>query len=157
MARFDALLPEDIMKDFKTILENSEEIFGEMTRAGAEVVADAVRANIPASLKPYVKITRTYKTPSDGGINTKVYISGYLPFKDPERQSFSRRGRAGGKVYTTTKGVPAEFIANLYEYGRSHPSFPKKPFLRKSFAQKGKIEQAMLDAQRKASGGILDE
>lgn len=157
MAKFEMLLPEQILKDFKELYNNSEEIFGAMTRAGAEVVEQAIQANIPASLKPYVKVTRTYKTPSDNGINTKVYISGYLPFSDPSRQSFSRRGRAGGKVYTTTKGVPAEFLANIYEYGRSNAPFPKKPFLRKAFAQKGKIEKAMLDAQRSASGGLLDE
>lgn len=157
MAKFEALLPEDILKDFKKLYTDSENIFGEMTKAGADVVADAVRQNVPPSLAPFVKVSRTYRTPTDGGINTKVYLAGYLPFSDPSRMSFSRRGRAGGKVYTTTKGVPVEFIANLYEYGRSTAPFPKHPFLRKSFANKGRIEDAMKKAQKEASGGILDE
>ena len=34
--------------------------------------------------------------------------------------------------------------------------FPKKPFVRKAFKKK-EIEAAMLEAQSKASGGLLDE
>ena len=32
MAMFKAELPKDIMKDFKKIYDNSDKIFGEMTR-----------------------------------------------------------------------------------------------------------------------------
>lgn len=154
MARFVREMPKEIMEDFKKIHDNAEEIFGEMTRAGAEVALNSVKANAPLSeLKSYVKLSKTYKTPSDGGINTKVYFSGYLPFKG-NRKTFSRRGRSGGKVYTTTKGVPADFLAQVYEYGRSDRPFPKKPFFRKSF-RKAQIEKAMLKAQERASGGLL--
>lgn len=156
MARFNMQLPDDVMKDLKKISSNSEKMFGDMTRAGAEVALSEVRANAPASIKAYAKLTKTYKTPSDGGINTKVFFSGYLPFSTPNRTSFVRRGRGGGKVYSTTKGVPADFLAILYEYGRSNAPFPKRPFFRRSFNQ-GRIEKAMLDAQKTASGGILDE
>jgi hypothetical protein len=81
MAGFKAILPDDIMKDFKTIGSHTEEIFGEMTRAGAEVAEKNLKANAPSGLGAYVKTSRTYRTPSDGGINTKVYFSGYLLFK----------------------------------------------------------------------------
>jgi hypothetical protein len=101
-------------------------------------------------------LTRTYKTPSDDGINTKVIFSGYLPFSTPGRTSFLRRGRGGGKVYSTSKGVPADFLAIIFEYGRSNAPFPKRPFFRRSFNE-AKINKAMLDAQKTASGGILDE
>lgn len=156
MARFMMQLPEDVMKDFKKLGDNYEKIFGAMTKAGAEVAANNVRASVPLSeLASCVKLSKTYKTPSDDGINTKVYFSGYLPFKG-NRTTFSRRGRAGGSVYTTTKGIPAGFLAQIYEYGRSNRPFPKKPFFRRAF-RAGEIERAMLKAQKEASGGLLDE
>lgn len=156
MAKFELQLPEQIIKDIRKIYDNADEIFGEMTRAGAEVVASNIKNNAPTILRSHVKISRVYKTPTDGGINTKAYISGYIPFSNPNRKGFSRRNRGKGKMYTTTIGVPADFLANIYEYGRSTYPFPKKPFFRKSF-NKAQIEMAMLKAQKKASGGLLDE
>lgn len=155
MASFKAILPDDVMKDFKRIHDNTEEIFGKMTQAGANVAMGSIKAGVPLpEMARYVKLTRTYRTPSDGGINTKVYLSGYLPFKG-NRSSFDRRGRSGGEVYKTSKGVPVSFLGILYEYGRSNRPFPKKPFLRRAFGG-GAIEKAMLEAQREASGGLLE-
>lgn len=156
MAKFVKVLPDEVIKDFEMIYTNTDKIFGQMTRAGAKVVMENVKASVPLpEMASHVKLTKTYKTPSDGGINTKVYFSGYLPFKG-NRKTFKRRGRSGGAVYTTTEGVPVDFLAQIYEYGRSYPSFPKKPFFRSSFKE-GQIEKAMLEAQKKASGGLLDE
>lgn len=152
---FKVELPAEIMRDINKIYNNADEIFGEMTRAGAEVVEANMKNNAPDKLKAYVKTTKTYKTPSDDGINTKVIVKGYIPFSDPNRKSFSRKG-GNGDTYDSTEGVPAEFLANLYEHGRSTAPFPKKPFVRKSFKKK-EIEAAMLEAQAKASGGILNE
>ena len=152
---FKLELPTEIMKDIQKIYDNTDEILGEMTRAGAAVVEANMRANAPDVLKDYVKTTKTYNTPSDGGINTKVIVKGYIPFSNPNRSGFTRNG-GGGDSYTTDKGVPAEFLANLYEHGRSTAPWPKKPFVRKSFKKK-EIEEAMLEAQSKASGGLLDE
>ena len=155
MAGYKAVLPDDVLKDLQTINNNADEIFGEMTKAGAETAMHNVISNVPKpELASHVRLSKTYKTPSDGGINTKVYFGGYLPFSG-NRTTFVRKGRKGGKVYTSRKGVPAEFIAIMFEYGRSGLPFPKKPFFRKSFKQ-GEIEKAMLDAQKKASGGILE-
>ena len=155
MARFEMELPTDVIKDVNYINANFEKIFGGMTQAGAEAVAQKMRANAPAKIKPFIKITRTYKTPSDNGINTKAYVSGYLPFKG-NRTEFTRRGRAGGNIYAGRKGIPVAFLAILYEYGRSTAPFPKRPFLRKSF-NKGEIEKVMLEKQKSLSGGLLDE
>lgn len=156
MAKFKMELPSEIMKDFQKVYDNADEIFGKMTRAGAEVVMNNVKASAPlTSMSGHVKLSKTYKTPSDDGINTKVYFSGYLPFKG-NRKTFKRRGRSGGSVYTTTKGIPADFLAQIYEYGRSTSPFPKKPFFRKSF-KKAQIEKAMIKAQKQLSGGLLDE
>ena len=142
MARFEMQLPTEIMKDFQKINDNADEIFGEMTKAGADVVNKNIIANVPESIRDSnmmkcLKVTKTYKTPSDDGINTKVGFYGYFQNKD-------------GKV------VPAPLVANVFEYGRSNLPFPKQPFMRKSFKKK-EIEDAMLKAQRKASGGLLDE
>lgn len=141
MARFEMQLPDAIMKDFKKIYDNSDEIFGEMTKAGAEVVEKNIIANVPPSIRQSemmkcLKKTKVYKTPSDDGINTKVGFYGY--FKNHE-----------GKI------VPAPLVANVFEYGRSNLPFPKHPFMRKSF-KKGEIEKAMLKAQKQASGGLLE-
>ena len=141
MARFQMELPNDIMKDFQKIFDNSDEIFGKMTEAGAKVVEKNIIANVPQSIRKSnmmkcLKVTKVYKTPSDDGINTKVGFYGYFQNED-------------GKT------VPAPLVENVFEYGRSNLPFKKHPFMRKSF-KKGEIEQAMLKAQREASGGLLE-
>lgn len=142
MAKFNLELPTDIMNDIKKLYDNSDEIFGEMTRAGAKVVESNLKSNVPKSIKDSdmmncLKTTRTYKTKSDDGINTKVGFYGYFKNKNGE-------------------DVPAPLVANVFEYGRSNSPFPKHPFLRKSF-KKADIEKAMREAQKKASGGLIDE
>lgn len=141
MAKFQMELPNDIIKDFQKIFDNSDEIFGTMTQAGAEVVEKNIKASVPKSIQrsqmmKCLKVTKVYKTPSDDGINTKVGFFGY--FKNEE-----------GKT------VPAPLVANVFEYGRSNLPFPKHPFMRKSF-KKSEIEQAMRKAQIEASGGLLE-
>ena len=163
MAKFSAEFGADVLKEMQKVHRDSEKIFGAMTRAGAECVAANTKKNAPIpGLDSHVKISRTYKTPSDDGINTKVYFSGYMDFKG-NRRKFVRRGRAGSDKYETTKGVPAAFVAQVTEYGTSErftdQDIPrglirKRPFFRKSF-KKNEIEKAMLDAQTKESGGIL--
>ena len=140
MAKFKMELPKELMDDFKKLNSNYEEIFGAMTKAGADVVHQNIIANVPESFKKSkimncLKVTKTYKTVSDDGINTKVGFYGYFE---------NHKGEV----------VPAPLVANVFEYGSS--TVEKKPFLRKSFKKK-QIEDAMLKAQKKASGGLLDE
>lgn len=140
MAKFEMVLPDDVIKDMKKIYDNSEKIFGGMTKAGAEVVLSNVKANAPEGWKDSaimnnIGLTKTYKTPSDGGINTKVIISGYFRNKNGVR-------------------TPAPLVANVFEYGST--KFKKQPFFRKSF-RKNQIEKAMYKAQKELSGGLLDE
>lgn len=132
MARFDEELPNDLIKMFEDLDENSEKILGEMTKAGAEKVYKNILKNIPNSFKDSdimkcLKVTKVYKTPSDGGINTKVGFYGY--FKN-------KRG-----VET-----PAPLVANVFEHGTSKQK--KKTFLRKSF-KKSEIEAEMKKVQDK--------
>ena len=142
MAKFELELPSAIIDDLNNIYENCDKIFGEMTRAGAEVARKNIERNVPNSFRNSgimhcLYTTRTYKTPTDDGINTKVGFYGYFTNKDGKR-------------------TPAPLVANVFEYGSSKLPFPKHPFLRKSF-RKAEIEDAMLKAQKKASGGLLDE
>lgn len=139
MAKFEMQLPNEILKDIQYIENNTENIFGQMTKAGAETVLSNVRTNIPKSfadsnIMNCLKITRIYKTPSDGGINTKVGFYGY---------------------FINENGVetPAPLVANVFEYGSSKVT--KKPFFRRSF-KKAQIEKAMLEAQKQYSKGILN-
>lgn len=141
MAKFDLQLPNEIISEMEKIYNDSDAIFGGMTKAGAEQVEANVRTNIPSSfhgsnIMNCLRITKVYRTPSDGGINTKVAFYGYF-------------------INKNGKKVPAPLVCNVFEYGSS--KFHKKhPFMRKSF-NKRQIEQAMFEAQKKLSGGVLDE
>ena len=147
MARFQMELPTELINQFKAISDNSEKMIEEMTEAGAKVVYDNVISNMQGSfedankLKPYLKITRTYKTPSDDGINTKVGFYGY--YKD---KAFTVRNKKNGNIYSYV-GVPVPLIIRAREFGSSSGE-QKKPFFRKSF-NKNQIESAMLQVQSK--------
>lgn len=129
MAKFKAELPQEIIREFDNLYSSTDKMLEEMTKAGAEVVYKRMRAGCPPGLSGNLVKTRTYKTPSDDGINTKVMIAGY---------------------FTNHKGqkVPAPLVANVFEYGRSGKPFPRKPFMRKAF-NKGAITKAMLAVQDK--------
>ena len=142
MAKFTANIDDNVLKDISYIDKQFDHIFGGMTQAGAEVVYKNVISSLPEALKSSgftknVKLSRVYKTPSDDGINTKVMITGY--FKNKEG-----------------KKTPAPLVANMFEYGSSKKNYPKQPFFRKSF-KKSQIMKAMEEAQKKLSGGLLDE
>lgn len=130
MAKFKSELPYELMKMFEDLETNCDEMFGEMCKAGAEVVYNKVKSNMSKafkstkSLEKGLKITKVYKTPSDDGINVHVGFYGY-----------------------NEEGVPIPLIAQAREYGTSSGE-TKKPFFRKSFKKKD-IEQAMQAVQDK--------
>ena len=132
MAKFETELPTELLDIFSTLEKTEKKMIQDMTKAGAKAVLKNIKANVPSSfhgsnIMNCLKVTKTYETPSDGGINTKVAFYGY---------------------FTNKKGkkVPAPLVCNVFEYGRSN--FAKKPFLRKSFSNKD-IEKAMLQVQKK--------
>ena len=136
-------LPVDVQHELNYIEKNFEKIFGGMTRAGAEEVLVRVVGNLPTALKnnqsfvDCVGLTKTYKTPTDDGINTKVIISGYFNNRNGDN-------------------TPAPLVANMFEYGSTLKDYPKHPFFRRSFSKKA-ITEAMLREQKRLSEGILDE
>ena len=129
MAGFDLELPDDLVSNLKMITENTDEMFGRMTKAGADVVYKEVMNNMKSSFKftkileKGLRITKTYKTKSDDGINTKV---GFYEYND--------------------KKIPIPLIALAREYGTSRGE-KKKPFFRKAFNNTTAIENAMLKVQ----------
>ena len=131
MAKFDMELPLELIKEVENLEKNTATMLEKMTQAGAKVVEQNIRANVPASFKQSdimncLQITKSYKTTSDDGINTKVAFYGY---------------------FTNHKGVvtPAPLVANVVEYGSRNTT--KYPYLRKSF-NKNQITKAMLEAQK---------
>lgn len=139
MARFDSELPTELLKVFDELETNCEEIFGNMSKAGAEVVYKNVKSNMAKSFKSTkaldkgLKITKVYKTPSDDGINVYVGFYGYDPDSKPTKRH--------------PYGTPIPLIAMAREYGTSRGE-QKKTFFRKSF-NKSQIEQEMLKVQNK--------
>ena len=134
MARMEVELPTELMKVFEELGDDTQKMLDEMTQEGAKTVLANVKANVPASfhssgIMRCLKITRPYYTPSDGGRNTKVAFYGYFENEDGKR-------------------TPAPLVCNLFEYGRSNSSYPKHPFMRRSF-KKGQIEAAMMKVQDK--------
>ena len=119
MARFKIELPTELINQFESLNRDTEKMIEEMTEAGAKVVYDNVVENMQSSfndankLTPYLKITRTYRTPSDGGINTKVGFYGY--YKD---KTFTVRNKKNDTIYSYV-GVPVPLIARAREFGSS--------------------------------------
>ena len=130
MAKFKSELPYELMKVFEDLETNCDEMFGDMCKAGAEVVYNKVMSNMKKaykstrSLEKGLKITKVYNSPSDDGINVHVGFYGY-----------------------NEEGTPIPLIAQAREYGTSSGE-EKKPFFRKSFKKKD-IEQAMQTVQDK--------
>lgn len=131
MAGFNVELPNELIKSFQELEANTEEMLCDMTRAGAEVVYKQVKSNMKSSFKSTeslekgLKITKSYRTPSDDGINTKVGFYGY-----------------------DEDGIPIPLKALAREYGTSRGE-KKKPFFRKAFRQESAITNAMKKAQEK--------
>lgn len=136
MAKFNAELPNDLLKTFEDLETNAPQMMGEMCKAGAEVVYNKVVKNLGKAfartdtLLKGLKITKVYNTPTDDGINVHVGFYGY----DTSKVS---------KKYP--KGKPIPLIAMAREYGTSRGE-KKIPFFRKSFSKK-EIEQAMMEVQ----------
>ena len=131
MAGFNVELPNELIKSFQELEANTEEMLSDMTKAGAEVVYKQVKSNMKSSFKSTeslekgLKITKSYRTPSDDGINTKVGFYGY-----------------------DEDGIPIPLKALAREYGTSRGE-KKKPFFRKAFRQESAITNAMKKAQEK--------
>ena len=131
MAGFNLELPTEVIATFKELSNNSEQMLGEMTKAGAEVVYGNILTNMKKSFKSTkslekgLKVTKTYRTKSDDGVNNKVGFYGY-----------------------NDEGIPIPLIAMAREYGTSRGE-KKKPFLRKSFKDNARITDAMLKVQER--------
>lgn len=135
MAKFQAELPNDLIKVFDELETNADIMMGEMCKAGATVVYNKVVSGLgrafenAGSLLNGLKVTKVYETPSDDGINVHIGFYGYDG--EPTKQY--------------PKGTPIPLKAMAREYGTSRGE-KKVPFFRKSFSKKD-IEQAMKEVQ----------
>lgn len=132
MARFDAEIPNDLIKQLEKLA--SGKMMEDMVKAGASHVLANLRDNMKKSFKSTkslekgLKMTKVYKTSSDDGINVHIGFYGY-----------------------DEDGVPIPLKALAREYGTSNGE-QKKPFLRKSF-KKSEIERVMKKVQDKYIDG----
>ena len=137
MAKFNAELPNDLIKVFDELETDAPIMMGEMCKAGARVVYNKVVSGLGKAFKRTdsllkgLKITKVYETPSDDSINVHVGFYGY----------------DGEPTKKYPKGTPIPLKAMAREYGTSSGE-KKVPFLRKSFAKKD-IEQAMMEVQNR--------
>mgnify|MGYP006866775956 FL=1 len=134
MAAFEEQLPAELMEQVEFLDKSTDTMLKEMTREGAKKVLANVKANVPQSFRKSdimkcLKLTRSYKTPSDDGVATKVAFYGYFENEDGEL-------------------TPAPLVCNLFEYGRSNSPYPRHPFMRRSFVS-SEIESAMRKVQDK--------
>lgn len=138
MANIDLEVPKEILEMFKNLNDNTDLMFGEMTQEGAKTVIESVKQNLKKSFETDrsiidgLKLTKVYKTQSDGGINTKVIITGYSRYHKNSKYP---------------NGVPIPLIAMAREYGTSSGE-RKRPFFRRAFNGKA-IENKMLKVQEK--------
>lgn len=137
MARFQSILPNDLIKQFEDLKYSCVVCFGEMTQAGANVVYQNVRKNMKKvfkstkSLEKGLKISRVQVTNDKDAVQTWIGFDGY---DDKPTKKYP-------------KGVPIPLKVLAREYGTSNGE-TKKPFFRTSF-KKNEIENAMLSAQDK--------
>lgn len=169
MARFQEELPNDLIKMFQGLNEDTKKIMEEMTQAGAKVVYKNVIRNMKSSFKdssklePYLKITKAYSL-KDGNISSKVAFYGY--YKEGQKKYTKKINATEGYEYRTGKGyrqkrktngrtaaeynydgIPVPLIVTAREFGTSSGE-AKKPFFRKSF-KKSEIEAEMKKVQEK--------
>lgn len=134
MASFEEQLPTELVEQFEFLDKNTDTMLKEMTREGAKKVLANVKANVPQSfpksgIMKCLKLTSSYKTPSDDGVATKVAFYGYFNNEDGKK-------------------TPAPLVCNLFEYGRSNSPYPRHPFMRRSFVA-SEIEAAMKKVEEK--------
>lgn len=165
MATFTAELPTDILKDVNFIETNAIDIFKGTTKAGAEVAAEnmrtrvnhAFRSNVAQKINSKLRITKSYET-RKREITTAARYYGYIP-----RENGSTVKIKGKYGYP---GVPVPLLLALKDEGRSvsytmpaslrgYWTRTKYPIIRPAFAD-GRIEEAMLKAQKELSGGLLE-
>ena len=167
MAKLVVTMPDEVIKQIQKVNDNYDEIFGGMTEAGADVMMSYIQKGAKyafgaAAKNPLkaLKKTKVYKTPSDGGINTKVAFYGYQPPKK-KKDGTSVRVIIKGKYNYTNKGVPWALITaarssgTVYRYpgGRERSI----PFMPQALSHTAQIKKAMLKKQSELTGGLLDD
>lgn len=144
MAKFEAELPYELMRDIERLANGGAE---KMVSEMLDNAADKVERNIRR------RAYRVFKNPATvlkGLTKTKVYT---VHRGDPEREARAVKvgfiGYVPGSPKTARypKGTPIPLIAMAREYGTSNGE-AKKPFVRPSFNQ-NEIEAAFSEVEEK--------
>ena len=129
MAKFEMNIPTALIEQIDELNLGASDMMEKMTRAGAEVVYNNVKANLnkvidnkTGDLADSLIITKTYRNANEE-VATKVGFYGY-----------------------DRNGIPNPLKALAREYGTSKGE-AKKPFLRPAFNKKVEIETAMQKVQ----------
>ena len=164
MAKFVAALPTEVLKDVDFLQNNCIDIFKGMTKAGAQVAAQNMKAgalrafkgDTAAKMNTKLKVTKSYET-KKGEITTAARYYGYIARKDGSRVKIK------GNFYP---GVPIPLLGNLVEFGVKSSRMPqqfkeywdgqKHPFVRPAFSDTRGISEAMLQTQKELSKGLLE-
>lgn len=151
MAKFDAELPNDLMKQLNALNSGgADAMMDEMLTAAGEYVTGAVEVNArkvfknpdtvtgnvfvkPQSRKSGLKLSKVYRVKKDYSKNIKIMFIGYKK-GSPKTQRFP-------------KGTPIALIAIAREYGTSSGE-ARRPFFRPAF-NKSKITEIMMMIQKK--------
>lgn len=170
MAKFEAQLPTEILREIETVERNALDIFKGMTKAGAQYAVENMKANaakafrggVGAKVAAKAKVTKPYITRKNE-ITTKAAFYGYIEKSDGKAFYMSQKGKKFGPY----PGIPVPLLCNLAEFGASSARMPgpfrrywngnKHPIKRPAFSNSKGIEAAMLKAQKQLSGGLLDD
>ena len=150
MAKMIMQFPDELMKQFEDMSRSCDDMFGDMTQAGAKVVYNNILNKMgmvfehQGNLKDYLKITKSYKSKYDDGINTKVAFYGY--YKEGQKNfNITKVLKGGKKQKYSYNGIPVPLIVMAREFGSSRGE-ASKPFVLPSFNQ-AQIREAMLKKQ----------
>ena len=179
MAKFQLELPNELIKQLAKLEQDTPEMMGEMTQAGAEVVYRNVLKNMrksfsdTARLEPHLKITKVYRTYTNKAINTKVGFYGYLAGTEGKTTKFTKKttyvsrvvdkqGKTKGRVRSINGGRAGTTSVKTYSHNYGVPaplvaiareygtsSGERKKPFFRKSFKKGEITDAMLKVQGK--------
>lgn len=142
MATFQFEGVDNLIAQYQTLFDNARECIGKAIYEGADVVADAVKAEIKA-----LPVSNQYQSAGLNSLQKKGLIDGFgiAKMQDTNGLLNVKLGFAGYNHYTTKKypnGQPNSVIARSINSGSSYRK--KNPFVdRATKANKSKCESTM--------------
>lgn len=140
MGRFEAELPNDIIKQFDKMSHECEDMMQEMVDAGTNVVYNNIRKNMQGSFKTTKSLEKGLTRSKSKELSSKDGYGAWAGFDGYDTSRTSKKH---------PKGIPIPLIALAREYGTSRGE-SAKPFMRKS-VNRNQINKAMEEVFNKYS------